>query len=121
MAKGCLGWEISVVILLMILGGNSGCDYFWAFSVGFGWIWGWFLFTASLLLLFCLGLHFTNVATTTDTIRPDQSLTTSDYIQSANGKFGLWVSFQQKTQPSITWLYSTQTTHSMWIIFVMKM
>jgi hypothetical protein len=48
----------------------------------------------SQLFLFCLGLQFTN-ATVTDTIRPGQSLTTSEYIQSANGRYKLGF-FSQK-------------------------
>jgi hypothetical protein len=65
---------------------------------------------AFLLLLFCLGLHFTNVATTIDTIRPGQSLTTSNYIQSANGKFRLgFFSTENSTKHYVVIFYTDNT------------
>ncbi|KAE8125447.1 hypothetical protein FH972_020254 [Carpinus fangiana] len=44
---------------------------------------------ASLLLLFCLALHFTNATLFADTILPGQSLYTSDSVVSAERRFGL--------------------------------
>jgi hypothetical protein len=44
---------------------------------------------ASLLLLFCLALHFTNATLFADTILPGQSLNTSDSVVSAERRFGL--------------------------------
>ncbi|KAB8915433.1 hypothetical protein FH972_026816 [Carpinus fangiana] len=44
---------------------------------------------ASLLLLFCLALHFPNATLFLDTIPPGQSLNTSDSVVSAERRFGL--------------------------------
>jgi hypothetical protein len=66
---------------------------------------------ASLLLLFCLALLYTNATITdSDTIRPGQSLNTSEYIQSANGKYKLgFFSTENSTKYYVATFYSNTT------------
>jgi hypothetical protein len=73
---------------------------------------------ASLLLLFCLGFHFTNATTITgDTIRAGQSLNTLETIESANGmyelgffsqensaKYHLGISFRHVSDRNVLWV-----------------